>query len=77
MYLIPTPTTALNSDAIFLSLMAVYGGPLMVDLTIVGILIVLLATSQCKLVFEDNFTTFNFNTWRHDITMAGGGNWEF
>jgi len=42
----------------------------------VGIL-VLLAFCSSKLIFEDNFTTFNFTTWRHDITLAGGGNWEF
>jgi beta-glucanase (GH16 family) len=43
----------------------------------VGLFIVLLAVCSSKLVFEDNFTTFNMNTWRHDITLAGGGNWEF
>lgn len=30
-----------------------------------------------KLVFEDNFDFLDFTKWRHDITLAGGGNWEF
>jgi len=29
------------------------------------------------LVFEDDFNTLNFTTWEHEITMGGGGNWEF
>lgn len=39
-------------------------------------LLLVLAVSG-KLVLEDNFNTFNFNTWKHEITMGGGGNWEF
>jgi len=27
------------------------------------------------LVFEDNFDELDMDTWSHDITMAGGGNW--
>jgi beta-glucanase (GH16 family) len=30
-----------------------------------------------KLIFEDNFDTLNFDNWQHEITMSGGGNWEF
>ena len=29
------------------------------------------------LVFEDNFDSLDFETWQHEITMGGGGNWEF
>ncbi|CAO3611666.1 unnamed protein product [Cunninghamella echinulata] len=29
------------------------------------------------LVFDDQFDTFNLKNWKHDITMSGGGNWEF
>mmetsp|Transcript_10882 Transcript_10882/g.21273 ORF Transcript_10882/g.21273 Transcript_10882/m.21273 type:complete len:377 (+) Transcript_10882:879-2009(+) len=29
------------------------------------------------LVFQDDFTTFNFKTWSHEMTLSGGGNWEF
>jgi len=30
-----------------------------------------------SIVFEDNFDTLNFSKWKHEITMSGGGNWEF
>ena len=30
-----------------------------------------------ELIFEDNFDFLDFNKWQHEITMAGGGNWEF
>jgi len=29
------------------------------------------------LIFEDTFETFNLDTWQHEITAGGGGNWEF
>lgn len=29
------------------------------------------------LVFEDQFDNFDLSIWKHDITLAGGGNWEF
>ena len=29
------------------------------------------------LIFEDNFDTLNFKKWQHEITLGGGGNWEF
>lgn len=29
------------------------------------------------LVFHESFNTLNFTRWKHDITMSGGGNWEF
>jgi beta-glucanase (GH16 family) len=29
------------------------------------------------LIFEDNFTSFNFSVWKHEITLAGDGNWAF
>jgi len=29
------------------------------------------------LLFEDNFDTLNLDTWQHELTMGGGGNWEF
>ncbi|KAI8335864.1 concanavalin A-like lectin/glucanase domain-containing protein [Chlamydoabsidia padenii] len=31
---------------------------------------------QC-LVFEDHFDRFDLKNWQHEITMSGGGNWEF
>ena len=29
------------------------------------------------LVFEDNFDKLDFSKWQHELTMGGGGNWEF
>ena len=29
------------------------------------------------LIFEDNFDEFDLKRWKHEITMGGGGNWEF
>ena len=29
------------------------------------------------LIFEDNFDKLDFKKWQHEITMGGGGNWEF
>lgn len=34
-----------------------------------------LITINSKLIFEDNFTTFDMTKWKHDITLSGGGNW--
>ena len=30
-----------------------------------------------ELIFEDNFDFLDTSKWEHEITMAGGGNWEF
>ena len=35
------------------------------------------ADHHLDLALEDEFDTFNLNLWKHEITMAGGGNWEF
>eukprot|EP00299_Pterocystis_sp_00344_P009834 c4263_g1_i1.p1 GENE.c4263_g1_i1~~c4263_g1_i1.p1 ORF type:complete len:358 (+),score=84.79 c4263_g1_i1:46-1119(+) len=29
------------------------------------------------LIFSDDFNTLNHTVWSHEITMSGGGNWEF
>lgn len=29
------------------------------------------------LIFSDDFNTLNLSTWKHEITLSGGGNWEF
>jgi len=41
------------------------------------LILVVLFVANSKLVFEDNFDDLDFTKWRHDITLAGGGNWEF
>ena len=43
----------------------------------VGIFLLLLCGASTELVFEDDFDTFDFTKWRHDITLSGGGNEEF
>jgi hypothetical protein len=43
-------------------------------------IITLFATSAFaaeKLIFSDNFDTFNMKKWSHELNMAGGGNNEF
>lgn len=29
------------------------------------------------LIFEDTFDELNHKKWQHEVTLAGGGNWEF
>lgn len=33
--------------------------------------------AQAGRVFKENFDTFNLATWQHEMTLGGGGNWEF
>jgi len=28
-------------------------------------------------MFEDDFDVFSTDKWEHEITLGGGGNWEF
>jgi beta-glucanase (GH16 family) len=43
-----------------------------------ALLMGLVSYSQAEtLVFEDDFDTLNFKKWQHELTMGGGGNWEF
>ena len=30
-----------------------------------------------KIFSQDNFDILDFDLWEHEITMGGGGNWEF
>ena len=32
---------------------------------------------ELQLALEDEFDTFNLSLWKHEITLSGGGNWEF
>jgi beta-glucanase (GH16 family) len=34
-------------------------------------------TAAETIVFKDDFNTLNFSNWEHELTMGGGGNWEF
>ena len=29
------------------------------------------------LLFSDDFDEFDLKKWKHDLTLSGGGNWEF
>jgi len=41
-------------------------------------MIVMIATCEAdRLIFSDDFNQFNFSVWQHEITLGGGGNWEF
>ena len=39
----------------------------------------MISIAKCAetLIFEDNFDKFNMSRWEHELTLAGGGNWEF
>lgn len=34
-------------------------------------------SGQSTLIFGDEFDSLNMTRWKHEITMGGGGNWEF
>jgi len=37
-----------------------------------------MSAAPCNgLIFEENWDDFNLDVWQHEITMGGGGNWEF
>ena len=36
-----------------------------------------LALAAETIIFQDDFDKLNFTTWEHELTMSGGGNWEF
>lgn len=50
------------------------------NLQLLTVVLLLLSTSVFNketLIFQDDFNTFDFKTWSHELTLAGGGNWEF
>lgn len=49
----------------------------MISKSHIALILSLILAVNCKLVFEDNFDELDFTRWRHDITLSGGGNWEF
>jgi hypothetical protein len=36
-----------------------------------------LCEADWELALDEEFNTFDLSLWKHDITLAGGGNWEF
>ena len=46
--------------------------------TLRGIIFGMFGTALADtLIWEDQFDTLDFSKWQHEITMSGGGNWEF
>jgi len=45
--------------------------------TVAVLSMVAVATAAETLIFNDDFNTFDLKTWEHELTLAGGGNWEF
>jgi hypothetical protein len=43
----------------------------------IAVLALLSIVSAETLIFNDDFNTFDMKTWEHEITLSGGGNWEF
>ena len=37
----------------------------------------MVAAADLSLALEDDFKTFNLSLWKHELTLSGGGNWEF
>ena len=37
----------------------------------------LIGASADTLIFQDDFNTLNTRVWKHELTLSGGGNWEF
>ena len=47
-------------------------------LVLISIIALVLGQSDdLQLVLEDNFDTFDLSLWQHQLTLGGGGNWEF
>jgi len=49
-------------------------------LPLLGLLLVLVQLARpapTQLVFADEFDELDLRTWKHEITLGGGGNWEF
>jgi beta-glucanase (GH16 family) len=46
-------------------------------LIIFSILLISCSFAKETLIFSDDFNTLNYKTWEHELTLSGGGNWEF
>lgn len=45
--------------------------------TSIAILALSSAQAAEQLIFDDEFNKLDFSKWKHEITLSGGGNWEF
>jgi beta-glucanase (GH16 family) len=39
--------------------------------------VVSIAAATETLIFNDDFNKLDMSTWQHELTLSGGGNWEF
>eukprot|EP00298_Acanthocystis_sp_HF-20_P002375 c12795_g1_i1.p1 GENE.c12795_g1_i1~~c12795_g1_i1.p1 ORF type:complete len:422 (+),score=171.09 c12795_g1_i1:28-1293(+) len=46
-------------------------------LVVLSLIALAISQGQETLVFHDDFTSLDTSVWQHEITMSGGGNWEF
>jgi beta-glucanase (GH16 family) len=46
-------------------------------LILLTIVAILSSIASEKLIFEDDFNKLDFKKWQHELTLGGGGNWEF
>lgn len=44
---------------------------------ILALLLVSTIYATEKLIFEDDFEFLDLKKWQHELTLGGGGNWEF
>lgn len=49
----------------------------MLTTSILSLLFATGAMAAETLIFSDDFNKLDFKTWEHELTMSGGGNWEF
>ena len=43
-----------------------------------GVILMLFGTAIADtLIWEDQFDKLDFKKWSHEVTLGGGGNWEF
>ena len=45
--------------------------------SIVSVMTVTCQKSNIDLVLDEDFNELDFSLWKHEITLSGGGNWEF
>ena len=50
---------------------------LVVLTAILAVMCKAVAGQTLELAFDEEFDTFDLSRWKHEITLAGGGNWEF
>ena len=47
------------------------------NFALIFVLAFIVGCSADTLIFEENFNTLDTKLWKHELTLSGGGNWEF